>query len=179
MRCLSAIGEARSGTCIVLAFFGVLAFSIPFGCEGSVSPAPEVTIVPYEGVDGVTFGDSEATVIAKLGRPDNTGVGDFPGVFYEYVRGIHATMNVVIYSPGQPHAGVVSISVQSPYSGKTKEGIGVGSPRVSVQQTMGKADSRGVRDSTSSWERYNDDSHLLLVNYRGEVVESITLGIRL
>ena len=178
MECSFPFQGAKITLIIIRAALCGLAFLQFSGCSKGVEPADEARIVLRESVDGVKFGDSEQTVVQKLGQPDDIAQGDFPGVTYEYNTGKYATMHVTIYSPGVLHSGVVYISVQSPYPGATKDGIGIGSPRESVRQILGQPDSHGESVDTT-WDRYEDDAHVLLVNYRGEVVESLMLGVRM
>ena len=104
-------------------------------------------------------------------------IGDFTGVGYEYTTGRYAKMYIGIYSPTATPSGVFSISVSSPYSGTTQEGIVIGSRRVDVLRHFGRPTLHSQADSTS-WDRYEFEQHLLLLEYRIDVVEWLTIGLK-
>ena len=173
------VARCMSGTPGWALPINLLALAILLGCDKGVEPYPtRGSIVINEGIDGVRFGDDEATVKRKLGQPSSIMIGDFNGVGYEYTTGRYAKMYVGIYSPTATPSGVFSISVTSPYPGTTKEGIGIGSRRASVLDIFGQPAVHNQADSTS-WDRYEFGAHLFLLEYRNDFVEWLTIGLKI
>jgi hypothetical protein len=155
----------------------LLVLAVLMACNKGVESVQQARIDLYQAIDGVKIGDNETIVKQKLGDPNNIIEGDFPGVIFEYTIGRFSGLHVAIYSQGLTPSGVVSISVSSPYSGTTKEGIGIGSRQVSVRQILGQPASKSQSDSTS-WDRYEAENRYFVAYYRTESVESLTLGLR-
>ena len=98
-------------------------------------------IVPGQSIDGVQLGDLRETVEAKLGEPD--AKGEAYGLYrswlhYTYLAGPHAGLSVQFFEVDNTYGPVDALAIISPYSGKTKEGIGIGSSIESVHETFGK-----------------------------------------
>jgi hypothetical protein len=155
----------------------LLAFVLLPGCDLGADSGQQGRIVVNESIDGVKFGDDEVAVKQKLGEPSSIGIGDFPGVLYEYNAGKHAGMSIIIYSPTATPSGVFSISVSSPYQGTTMDGVGLGTARSLILQTYGQPSMHSQEDSTS-WDRYEFGGFLFLLHYRNDVVESLGIGVK-
>lgn len=147
-------------------------------CDNGVAPNDNDRIVLYESVDGVRIGDDAAMVIRKLGQPSSVVQGDFPGVRFEYHDGVHATMNIVIYDPTAIPSGVVSLAVFAPYSGKTEEGIGIGSTHQEVLEGLGEPSVHHQSTDSTSWDDYNNVKYLFIFGYVDNRVKSIQFGLR-
>ena len=113
------------------------------GCDldGLLQPhSPGAHIVWGHSIDGLQIGDHPTTAQNKLGKPDEIGLGDFPGVSYGYLQGEHAGVRVVLYTDDPNDSGrlgVVQVEVRAPYTGRTQQGIGIGSPRAAVVEAYG------------------------------------------
>lgn len=105
----------------------------------------EARIVMGKSVDGVKVGDSTGTVVRKLGQPSSIILGDFPGFMYEYTQSEHAGMFVTISTDSSfgGLVGVVYVKVVSPYSGTTKDGVGIGTSRDIARKFLGSPNSSG------------------------------------
>jgi outer membrane protein assembly factor BamE (lipoprotein component of BamABCDE complex) len=146
-------------------------------CSNGVQPDATLgRIVMYESVDGVALGEDTMSVIQKLGRPSSIGVGDFPGVVFEYHEGVHATMSVVIYNPSAIPSGVTSITVSSPYQGRTAEGVGLGMARDLVMATLGRPLTSFSADSCQH-DRYTAGDDVFQISYRNGTAVSFNLSV--
>jgi len=97
-------------------------------------------IVPGKSVGGIKFGDSRETVEAKLGKPDAGGIVD--GLYRawysgDYLQGPHAGLSVYFVEIENRPGPVDALGISSPYNGKTKEGIGIGSSLATDSIVMG------------------------------------------
>lgn len=100
----------------------------------------DARIIPGKSVDGVNLGDSRETVEAKLGKP--TSIGWLDGLYrswrhYTYNDGPHAGLTIAFIDYGASYGPVDMLSIEKSYTGKTKEGIGIGSSPNMVHQTYG------------------------------------------
>jgi hypothetical protein len=77
-------------------------------------------------------------VIEKLGEPDEIAIGDFAGVAYYYYEDSFPAMEIIIM--GAPLIGVENLMVDSPYSGTTQDGIGIGSTRTEALPALSQPD---------------------------------------
>lgn len=139
-----------------------------------------------KSIDGVEIGMDSSAVINRLGRPHYIGIGDFYGVIFSYVYpspdgpGYRDSLEVTIFTnPNDANYGVGSISVRGPYSGRTGDGIGIGSSRDVALNALGAPDHSDVEDSSSQredvyeWERTH-----FKVTYTGDEITGIWLGGR-
>lgn len=115
-----------------------------------VSPPSEQTlaIVPLQGLGPVAFGMSENEVIALLGQPDRTEGGI--GLFYLKSRGVSLLLHprrgvseISCWSKKYPGPGTPEMTT---FTGKTKEGIGMGASREQVVAAYGEPDRTDSKD---------------------------------
>ena len=93
-------------------------------------------IIPFISIDGVNLGDKMETVEKKLGKSDGGFRWDglyASGIGYIYNEGFHAGLEVIFMGSDY----VECLWVKSPYSGKTKENIGIGSSLESLHEVYG------------------------------------------
>ena len=111
----------------------------------STSPEiPEVDdsrIVFGQSIDGIKIGDNDSTVIAKLGQPTRIFKGDFTGFIYCYEEDTSAFTYVGISDDLALGQGVIGVTVEVRYQGKSKDGIGIGSERDFVIDKIGQPDA--------------------------------------
>lgn len=119
-----------------------------------------------KSIDGVEIGMDSSAVIDRLGRPHYIGMGDFEGVIFAYVYpspdgpGYRDSLEVTIFTnPNDANYGVGGITLRGPYSGRTVDGIGIGSSRDVALNALGAPDHSDLEDSSSrredvyEWER--------------------------
>jgi hypothetical protein len=143
-------------------------------------------VVPGISMDGVKIGDTEETVIAKLGIPDAYGFAD--GLYrawlsYDYIEGPHAGLEIYFiadssgYGPVDKILAGTSYSSGIPYSGKTQEGIGLGSTLKDVHNAYGLPDtSISYSDRNRINEMFCNEQKHLEIAYRDSVVTSLIIG---
>lgn len=157
----------------------VLAFSsLLLGCDDGGEPYDYGRIIVLESIDGVRIGDDAPTVIRKLGQPSSIAQGDFPGVRFEYREGEHASMNIVIYEATATPSGVVGFAVWAPYAGKTREGVGIGSMRQDVLESLGQPSGHHISTDSTSWDDYSNVKYRFFLGYFKDRVESIQFSLR-
>jgi hypothetical protein len=169
-------------------FIGAMLLTILFleGCNslgtGSLEGL-EARILPGSGIDGVNFGDSKETVLAKLGTADQGSIADgfykswFVG---DYLKGPHAGLSVYFLEEPINTAGPIDLlTIHSPYSGKTKEGIGIDSPVNEVRAAFGEpkviyndySSEKGVYSYV-----YCMEGKRLQIGFREDHIEGMGLG---
>jgi hypothetical protein len=142
-------------------------------------------IVPGISMDGVKIGDTEETVIAKLGNPDVYGYAD--GAHrawrtYDYIEGPHAGLTFYFiadsggYGPVDMILAGTSYSSEIPYSGKTQEGIGLGSTLKDVHNAYGLPDTSEIYYLSNISEIYCNEQRHLQISYRGSVIFALSVG---
>lgn len=109
-------------------------------------------IVFGDNIEGVKVWDDSSTVINKLGQPSSIAIGDWAGYWFEYKTDAINYTRVTLSATPLLGNGVISMSVESPYKGKSKEGIGIGSDRDYVINELGNpnstnSDSSGITDT--------------------------------
>ncbi len=121
-----------SGACIVFLLFSP-------ACDKTVQPGQDAArIIIGESIDGVRIGDDSATVVQKLGTPSSIIAPRFQGWTLGYDNGTHAGMGLLIRDIGRSsRMGVASVTVISPYTGKTSDGIGIGVNQALVLSRLG------------------------------------------
>lgn len=111
-------------------------------CEDSGLPLePDLTIVFSESIARVRIGDKRADVVEKLGQPNRIVDGDFEGVIYYYTEGKQAFTFVGISDDPGLGLGVIGMSIEVPYQGRSKDSIGIGSERNFVISKLGVPDT--------------------------------------
>lgn len=148
------------------------------GVFGSYASAP---IVPGQTAAGINVGDDFRAAKELYGSPDSSGFTTEGYVFATYTGG-YGTWKLNLYLEDQDKNEalgefdtVVSISVRSPYQGKTPKGVGIGSSSNDVIKEFGSPE----RQSTVSHQgeemtimEYNSKGIVFAVRAgSGEVVE--------
>lgn len=146
------------------------------GCSLLGLDGPEGRIVFGESIDGVHIGDSRKEVVQKLGEPDNILLGDFPGKGFIYKEGKHAGMSVTIYT----EKGVKAVGIGSPYTGRTSDGIGIGSNREEVHQLVGPPDEThdNITGAVEMVDTYHYDDTFFVVSYIENKIVEIMMGTK-
>ena len=169
--------QQKLSLCLAIAFTisscQDMGFEVPE--EGGVG-----IIVPGKSIEGISLGESKEDVEQQLGEPSAKGWSS--GLYrgwrvYEYRDGPHAGLSVEFIDNGNSYGPVDVLSALSPYNGKTKEGIGLGSALNIVRQTYGTP-----RNSLSQPEQhwiadfYCFDRRKLEVHYVDSTVTTISTG---
>jgi len=117
---------------------GIVIASVPLISSCGKNPVESEfgRIIPWESVDDVYLGDTLDTVSKKLGKPNIMGHWDgvyVGGILNFYEEGYYAGINVFFHNNT-----VITLRVKKPYSGTTKEGIGIGSSLKSLHDIYGR-----------------------------------------
>jgi len=155
---------------------GIVVGSIPLISCSWKNPANSELgrIIPFKSIDGVYLGDTIDTVEKKLGEPDGGFTWDGPyggGQAYEYNKGFHAGLEVCFMG----YDYVDSLIVRAPYSGTTKEGIGIGSSLVSVHNFYGMPD-KSHSYSNFRGESYYSNYAVFSITYKDNYIIYFRLG---
>ncbi|NLT50678.1 MAG: T9SS type A sorting domain-containing protein [Ignavibacteria bacterium] len=105
----------------------------------------EAKIIFGQSIEGIKLGDDSATVIDKLGLPEQIQTGDFGGFIFIYLLPDSSNRIKVTFME-EYDSRVTAITVHE-YKGKTKDGIGIGSYRNDVLKIMGTPSSTYSEDS--------------------------------
>jgi hypothetical protein len=122
-------------------------------------------IVPGECIDGVKLGDSRERVERLLGKPTSSGWADGPyRAWRTYIYkpqgsdGLGLFISFLYQGEDQPWGPVDAIRVFEPYTGKTREGIGIGSTLNEVLKAFGEPEhilesisGDGYRQANYTW----------------------------
>ncbi len=144
-------------------------------------------VVPGVGMDGIKLGDTLETVLTKLGNPSNVGFldGFYRSWFaYDYDNGPHAGLEIAfIHKPDGSYGIVDLISARAalysgiPYSGKTKEGIGLGSKLREVHNVFGLPDTTlYFTDSTRTYEFFCFGQKHFQIAYDDSIISAFSTG---
>jgi hypothetical protein len=142
-------------------------------------------VVPGEGMDGVRLGDSKDSVIAKLGKQSSALMTDssyrswltylydkepHTGLQIHFIKNSNGTYGIVDLIT----AGVSSYNGRS-YSGKTKDGIGIGSTVKEVHKKYGLPD---LSNDGKNWikEFYCIGKKKFEIDYEDSVVTRLAIG---
>lgn len=140
-------------------------------------------VVPGYGIDGVMLGDSSDEVEQKLGKDYQLGGGDGTGktwILYTYEKGEHKGLRVWFLeqfdSNGRGYPGPVDIlEVDSTFTGKTRDGIGIGSSIEDVHKFYGLPIE--VRyGSGFTYETYCIVNKQFYLSYLGNVLRRFSIG---
>lgn len=110
----------------------------------------ELRVIPSIGVDGVLYGESYPNVVAVLGEPDSSisvnasVVGERTWLFIKYREGVYAGLSIYfIEHLDVPYSGIVHpvdwFSMDTLYTGKAYDGIGIGSTLEEIVSAYGTA----------------------------------------
>ena len=119
---------------------------------GSDDSPQEGRIVMGKSIDSVEVGDSTGAVVRKLGQPSEIIYGDFAGFIYEYEQGKFAGLSILFADAFNSRA--VSVSATAPYSGTTKEGVGIGTTKANLQRSLGLPDTNFV---SANWPGFGGE----------------------
>lgn len=133
-------------------------------------------IVFGNNIERVKIHDDSSTVIRKLGRPTSIGIGDFRGYIFDYEEDDLNFTHLIIMEDPLLAYGVISMSVEAPYSGKSKEGIGIGSDRDYVLNKLGtpymtQSDSSNIKDT------YKFEFNYFSIDYTNKKANRISMFI--
>jgi len=141
-----------------------------FGIYGS---AP---VLPGQTVAGINVGDEFRAVKEKFGGPDSTGFTT-EGLVYATYTGGYGPWKLNVYLEDKDANNslgdfdiVVSISVRSPYAGRTPKGTGIGSPSADVVKEFGPPERQS--DVTHQGEALT----IMEYNSKGIVFASVTVS---
>jgi len=152
---------------------GIVIASVPLISSCSKNPVDSEfgRIIPWESIDGVNLGDTPDTVNKKLGDPDSAGEWDGAyagGLACMYEEGHYAGFAVLFIG----HNTVISLSIRKPYSGTTKESIGIGSSLKSLQDIYGVPNK-----ITNNYESYYKNDRSFGIVYKDNYIDSMTINL--
>ena len=130
-------------------------------------------IIPFISIDGVNLGDKMETVEKKLGKSDGGFRWDGlygGGIGYIYNEGFHAGLEVIFMGSDY----VECLWVKSPYSGTTKENIGIGSSLESLHEVYGMPDEifLNIRDEVY----YSNNREFRITYNENSYIKSIDIS---
>ena len=147
------------------------------GCALLAGEDEEAEIVFGEHIEGIEIGDDSSEVARKLGPPPSQAYGDFDGWIFVYDEGRLERTEITIWRQTTPSPGVSEVSVYAPYEGKTKEGVGIGTPRNSALEKLGPPDASRETDEEIR-DAYVFEGRRFVVAYRGGAVYAIHMQRR-
>jgi hypothetical protein len=168
-----------------LVVFIMLTSLFVFKCETNKNPVEpdfsnKVRIIPSKGVDGIEFGYTAKDVVSLLGETEYGS--DIDGITRSwisknYIQGKYAGLYVVfINKAGNDQYGPVDFFViDPPYSGKTAEGIGIGSTVEDVNSIYGEPAKIHPTGSWLSYIYYFKGKEFELMTKDG-VIKRMSLG---
>ena len=137
-------------------------------------------IVPGKSVEGIKLGDLKEAVVAKLGRPTSVGWAD--GIYrswrtFSYLDGPYAGLRIDFIDSGATYGPVDEIGAVAPYSGKTKEGIGIGSTLGMVHGVYGLPYT-SLYNPAQHWaaDFYCINQKKFEIHYEDSVVTTFSIG---
>lgn len=155
------------------------------GLFGDYGSAP---IVPGQTAAGIVIGEEFASVKGKFGSPDSSGFTTEGFVYATYTGGYGPwKLNIYLEDRDQgdsldDYDTVVSVSVRSPYAGKTAGGTGIGSLEAEVLAEFGPAENentlRHQGEETKILE-YNSRGIVFAVNVSNSQVVEIDVNLPL
>jgi hypothetical protein len=149
------------------------------GCEEEVKSLNEeeiydnnARIIPFFWIDSVILGMQYEQAV-KIYGISNCQI-DWDGVHasghgFKYLDGQYTGLTV-LFNDSKSGIPVYSISVESPYSGKTKEGIGIGSSLNFVRSVFGPPDKINANIPT---DVYIKKGRTFNLTYKDSIVKTI------
>jgi hypothetical protein len=156
-------------------------FFVLFSCKDIPNQPIENTdtskIIFGKSIEGVFIGDDSLTVIQKLGQPTAIQDGDFNGYIFHYTEGKPKLANIYVFVSKDPNLGlgVIVITIESPYQGKSKDSIGIGSERNFVISKIGLPDTT-QGEFPSIDDIYNYERNSFGINYANYLIHRISMG---
>ena len=141
------------------------------GCGKNPLKSESERVVPWESIDGVNLGDTPDIVNNKLGTP-NIKI-DWYGVYaggigYWYEEGHYGGLNVIFNGNNT----VIALSIKKPYSGTTKEGIGIDSSLESLHDIYGVPNK-----ITNNYERYFKNDRSFGIEYNNSNIDYMIINL--
>ena len=150
------------------------------GCQ-DMGEAPVGIVVPGLSVEGIRLGDSRETVERILGKPYGGGIAD--GRFRAwgvstYREGTEERLSIYFIETAKGFGPVDAISAGPAYTGKTREGIGIGSLLTQVRAAYGRPDTSLLPpgEPTRIVDLYCLNSHRFEIHYLDGVVSGFSIG---
>lgn len=147
-------------------------------CTNPTESREYPSIVWGQSIAGIKLGDDSLTVIKKIGKPTYSFEGDIDGSLLIYGEGSkYNHMEILVVKSHAPALGVTNISVYSPYSEKTKDGIGIGVTRNKALEILGQPNrSETVPGGIDNIiDIYLFDRTGFGLEYRNDVVYRVTM----
>jgi len=154
--------------------FFLLVLLIFSSCDTASDPHEINGIVFGDNIEGVRIFDDSAAVVRKLGKPTSIGYGDFRGYIFDYTKGVLNYTHLIIMEDPLLAYGVVSMSVEAPYRGRSKEGIKIGSEREFVIDRLGTPE-RTQGEPPDNIDLYKYRTNYFSIDYESNKVKRITM----
>ncbi|MFC1633398.1 hypothetical protein ACFL5Z_01040 [Planctomycetota bacterium] len=108
-------------------------------------PRDELVLEPLVGVGPIRFGMTNVQIIEHFGKPDRTFEGKVTKLNYVPSRGLSFTVNAELglQEIGCWSEGMLPSRVTT-FSGKTKEGIGIGATQEEIVTAYGQPDRKSM-----------------------------------
>lgn len=152
--------------------------TLSMGCDTAGDDADDDgRIVIGVSVDRVPLGVDTLLARNILGRP--SAIQREPGsIVYRYTSGPHAGFSIHFSIDQNRRVEERTVfSLAAPYSGRTSDGVGVGTQRSRVLQSLGAADVSGIGTSGFIHDRYRtDDAETGFLYDADEEIISITMN---
>lgn len=145
-----------------------------------ISQQEEHRIIFGKSIDGLTINMDSTEVIDLLGPPNEILIGDFSGVIFLYTQGKHARLSVTIYTVHNSTRlqGVVTVFASAPYSGKSEDGVSIGSSRQMTLRFVGQPDESGEGSQAGSIvDRYFYDTNVFIILYSDGQIEAVGMSV--
>ena len=145
------------------------------------SPFDTSRIVPGLRMEGIYPGDSNKKVEELLGKDHDLGWGDGGSnkswIIYKYTSGEHNGFSAWFIekfdTEGKPYPGPVDFLVaDTPYTGKTRDGIGIGSNIQAVHKIFGDPYKSSTPGSYKT-ENYCIRNMDMFIRYHNDTIEEI------
>jgi hypothetical protein len=133
------------------------------------------SIIFGKSIEGIEIGDDSITVIRKLGQPTQILDGDFNGYILVYAEGILNYTNVFISNDLTLGLGVIVVSIDGPFQGRSKDSIGIGSERYFVISKIGTPDTTQGEPPVID-DIYNFKINSFSINYENERIHRISMS---
>ncbi|MEI7905779.1 MAG: hypothetical protein WCI84_00330 [Bacteroidota bacterium] len=157
-------------------YFFVTVFIFLFtSCQHTTTPEPQSQIVLGDNIEGVQIGDDSSTVVRKLGKPSYIGDGDMNGYIFQYTEGRLAYTFVTISKDPLFGLGTISVSLEGPYAGKTKDGIKIKCEREFVLGKIGVPDT-SFAGSPLTYDIYYFNKNGFTFTYENQIVHRIIMS---
>ena len=180
-------GKMKNIAFVVLSI--ILLFVLCYGCKDTIVESEEVGKINFqEGtIENIKTDDDTTAVLKILGEPDWIGLGDIDGFSFCYEAKLFPGREELIvffvnknYGKRPGDYRVTGISVMNGYSGKSKEGIGIGSSKADVFKAIGLPSAVYEFGENYLFERNDKKTNYVIITYdenlkvRGIVMDTRT-----